>query len=104
MGLEVGIWALRLGFRPGGWDLGLEDRILALRIGFWPRAWDLGLQKGIWALSLGFEAGGGGDREEEAAAQKWILPNNPYMRFINWKNGVSETQKMAFLKPKKWCF
>ena len=24
MGLEGGIWASRLGFRPQGWDMGLE--------------------------------------------------------------------------------
>ena len=24
MGIEAGIWAWRLGFGPGGWDLGLE--------------------------------------------------------------------------------
>ena len=65
----------------------------------------MGLQKGIWALRLGFVAGGGGDgKEEEAPAQKWILPNNFFLRFINWKNDVSETKKMEFLKLKKWHF
>ena len=33
MGLEVGIWASRLGFGPQGWDMGLESEILARRGG-----------------------------------------------------------------------
>ena len=33
MGLEAGIWALRLGFGPRDWDLGLEAGIWALRLG-----------------------------------------------------------------------
>ena len=43
--LAIGIWALRLRFRPWGWNLGL-----------WA---------GIWALRLGFESGGGGTEKEE---------------------------------------
>ena len=35
MGLEAGIWALRLGFGPQNWDLGLEAGIWAER---WGRA------------------------------------------------------------------
>ena len=27
LGLEAGIWALRLGFGPRGWNVGLEDEI-----------------------------------------------------------------------------
>ena len=34
LGLEAGIWALRMGFLPQGWDLGLEFGIQALRLGF----------------------------------------------------------------------
>ena len=33
MGLEVGIWASRLGFGPQGWDMGLEAEIWAWRLG-----------------------------------------------------------------------
>ena len=31
MSLEAGIWALRLGFGPQGWDLSLKARISALK-------------------------------------------------------------------------
>ena len=34
MGLEAGIFALRLEFEPGGWGLGLETGIWASRPGF----------------------------------------------------------------------
>ena len=33
MGLEGGIWASRLGFGPGGWDMGLQAEIWARRLG-----------------------------------------------------------------------
>ena len=65
--LEARIRALRLEFRPGGWDLGLglgfwpggrdlglEAEILALRLKFEPGGWGLGLKTGIWALRMGF--------------------------------------------------
>ena len=47
MGLEAGIWALRLKFGARGWDMGLEAAILALRMEF-------ELKAGIWASGLGF--------------------------------------------------
>ena len=52
--LEVEIWALRLGLRPGGWDFGLKERILALRIGVSPLEGDLGLEAEIWAFRREF--------------------------------------------------
>ena len=33
MGLEVGIWASRLGFGPQGWDKGLQAEMWAWRLG-----------------------------------------------------------------------
>ena len=47
MGLDDGIWALRLGFRPGSLDLGLEAEILALRLKFETGGW-------VWVSRLGF--------------------------------------------------
>ena len=64
MGLEAGIWALRLGFGP-------QTGIWALRLGFWPKEWDLGLKDRIWTLRLGFGpqsriwVGGGMEREKK---------------------------------------
>ena len=57
MGFGAGIWVLRLGFGPEGWDFGLKARIWASRLGFGPQGWDLGLEK--------FETGGGAKEEEE---------------------------------------
>ena len=42
----TGIWALGLGFRPRGWDLGLKAGIWDLRLEF-------SLKAGIWASRLG---------------------------------------------------
>ena len=52
MGLEVGIWASRLGFGPQGWDMGLEAE--------------------IWASRLG---GGGGMLEEEEKKKEEKIPH-----------------------------
>ena len=41
MGLETGIWASRLEFRPQDWNLGYKTGIWASRLGFGPRNWDL---------------------------------------------------------------
>ena len=70
--------ARRLGFGPGGWDLGLEAEIRGWRPRFWPRGWNLSLEAGIRASKLrfglqgwvlGLEAGGG-DVEEEGEEGK----------------------------------
>ena len=45
MGFGAGIWVLRLGFGPEGWDFGLKARIWASRLGFGPQGWDLGLEE-----------------------------------------------------------
>ena len=50
MGSKDGIWALRLGFGPQGWNLGLKAEILALR--------------------LGSESEGGGMQEEKKEKEK----------------------------------
>ena len=57
MGLEDGILALR-------WDLGLEVGIWASRLGFGPQGWDMGLEAEIWAWRLG-EGGTNYEEEEE---------------------------------------
>ena len=49
-----------LGFGPRDWDLGLEAGIWALRLGFGPQDRDLGLETGIWASRLGYGPGGWG--------------------------------------------
>ena len=43
----AGIWALRLGFEPGGWDFSLKAGILDLKL-------ELGLNAGIWSSRLRF--------------------------------------------------
>ena len=45
MGLEDGIWALRLGFGPQDWDLGLKARIWASRLRYGPGGWGAGTKK-----------------------------------------------------------
>ena len=52
MSFEDGILAIR-------WDLGLEVGIWASRLGFGPQGWDMGLEAEIWAWKLG------GDKEGE---------------------------------------
>ena len=42
MGLEVGIWALRVGFGPQDWDFGLEAGIWASRLRYGPGGWGEG--------------------------------------------------------------
>ena len=56
MGLEVGIWASRLGFGPQDWDLSLET--------------------GIWALRLRFK---GGRLEKVKKVKEWPLPKRGLM-------------------------
>ena len=43
----AGIWALGLGFEPGGWDFSLKAGILDLKL-------ELGLNAGIWSSRLRF--------------------------------------------------
>ena len=38
MGLEVGVWAMRLGFWPQDWDMALEAEI-------WAQRWGGGMKK-----------------------------------------------------------
>ena len=54
--------------------MGLEARIWALRLGFGPGDWELGLKTGIWASRLGFE-GGDGEGEGEGGEGE----NSPYV-------------------------
>ena len=46
MDLKDGIWAWRLGFKPGGWDLSLEAEIWASILEFRPLGKDLGEMDG----------------------------------------------------------
>ena len=57
-GLQARIWALRLGFRPLGWDLGLETGIWVSRVEFRPRE-----------SRLGFEGRDGGDEGGEGEGE-----------------------------------
>ena len=68
MGLEAKIWASRLGFGPGGLDLGFEAWIWVSRLGFRPQGWDLGLKARIWAM----RRGGGIRTEEEKEEEKFL--------------------------------
>ena len=44
---------MKLEFGPWGWNLGLEVGIWASRLGFGPQGWDIGLEAEIWAWRLG---------------------------------------------------
>ena len=59
---------------PRDWNLGLEVEIWALRVGFWPQDWDLGLEAGIWASKLSNGPGGwgeGGTLKEKKEEEKF---------------------------------
>ena len=71
MGLEAGIWALRLGFGPRDWDLGLETGIWASRLEFGPRDWILSLETGV----LG---GDGGEGEGENSSLGSVVFNKTH--------------------------
>ena len=74
MGLEAGIWGLRLGFGPSGWDLGLKTGIWASRLGSGPQDWDLGFETGIWASRQGFK-GGGAEKEKVEEKEEEKIPH-----------------------------
>ena len=54
-----------LGFGRRGWDLGLEAGIWALRLGFGPRGWDLAHKA---------ESGGGTEKEEKKEKEEEKFP------------------------------
>ena len=58
MGLKDGILAKR-------WDLGLEIGIWASRLGFESQGWDMGLEPGGW--------GGGTEEEEKENIPNWKI-------------------------------
>ena len=56
MGLDAGIWALRLRF----WCESKLEWIWLLRLGFGPTGWNFDQQAGIWASRLRFGPAGWG--------------------------------------------